>query len=65
MEANKRVISAYERSEGEIGRPTNDEISSQGEVRFPSNPQWMASGPLSNTQKRSTTPTPSATMAGL
>ena len=39
MEANKRVISAYERSEGEIGRPiTNDEISSQGEVRFPSNP---------------------------
>ena len=47
MEANKRVISAYERSEGEIGRPTSiDDNTSQGEVRFPSNPKWMASGPL-------------------
>lgn len=50
MEANRRVISAYERSEGEIGRPTSvDDNTSQGEVRFPGNPTWMASGPLSGT----------------
>ena len=40
MDANKRVISAYERSEGEIGGPSiTDDLTSLGEVRFPSNPK--------------------------
>ena len=39
MDVNKRIISAYERSEGEIGGPSIDDLTSLGEVRFPSNPK--------------------------
>ena len=61
MEAHKRVISAYERSEGEIGGPSAiDDITSLGEVRFPSNPKGHYSS-----QQRAGTPTPSTMMAGL
>ena len=45
LEVNKRVVSAYERSEGEIGGPSvTDDLPSLGEVRFPSNSKSAAGG---------------------
>lgn len=45
LDVNKRLVSAYERSEGEIGGPSvTDDLTSLGEVRFPSNPKSLAGG---------------------
>ena len=39
MGYNKKVIHGYERSEGEVGAPTGDDISHSDMQRYPSNPR--------------------------
>lgn len=55
MSYNKRVIQGYERSEGEIGPPSGEDVSS---MRYPSNPRsvGISERVASANNKRSATP---------
>ena len=54
MSHNKRIITGYERSEGEIGPPSGEDVSS---MRYPSNPRSVGISERINAQnKRSATP---------